>query len=257
MTKYLMVIAAYPDDRQSFFEEYMSPRNMEYCKIHGYKYKPFTPDMESPSGLRLSPFRGNMTWLKFKLVQDMMNNGELTYGDVLVHIDADMCLVRPEIEFPHNKDFTYAIDSGNTHCMGCYSIVINEWTQNLINLILSEERFARLNDKPSVHEAFGYVNSFWHEFREQASWYSLAGIKRHSNVPFALLPNHGWHSDRTDAVYSLEELYEHVEILPAKWNVTEFPGESDCRFNINKVEGEDVIIRHFAGGQRWRNTWFD
>jgi hypothetical protein len=29
-------------------------------------------------------------------------------------------------------------------------------------------------------------------------------------------------------------------------------GESNTDFNINKVRKEDVIIRHYAGGQQWR-----
>ena len=57
--------------------------------------------------------------------------------------------------------------------------------------------------------------------------------------------------------YSLEELYEHVEVLPTTWNVTELEGESSCEFLINKTPREDVIIRHFAGGQQWRKEWFD
>ena len=57
--------------------------------------------------------------------------------------------------------------------------------------------------------------------------------------------------------YSLDELNEHVEVLPTEWNVTELAGESSCEFLINKVKKEDVIIRHFAGGQQWRKEWFD
>jgi hypothetical protein len=247
--KHLLVFASYNDGRQDFFNKYMSPRNNEYCNIHNYAYHEITD--------KLQPFRGNLTWLKFTKVRDMINNRTLKAGDTLVHLDADMCLVKPEIEFLCNKSFTYSIDSGNSHCMGCYSIKINDWSKDMINLILDEDRYRLLNDKPSLHEAFGYTNCFWHEFREQASWYSLAGIKRHSDIPFILLPNFGWHSDPSDAVYSVEELDEHVEILQPKWNVTEMPGESDCRFNINRVDREDVIIRHFAGGQPWRKEWFD
>ena len=107
-------------------------------------------------------------------------------------------------------------------------------------------------------KGLGYINSFWHEFREQASWYSLAGIKRHSDEPFWNLPDYGWHSDKTEwTEYSLDELHEHVEVLPTEWNVTEMEGESNCQFLINEVSEKDVIIRHFAGGQQWRKEWFD
>ena len=115
-----------------------------------------------------------------------------------------------------------------------------------------------MNDILTIHEAFGTLSSFWHEFREQASWYSLAGIKRHSWEPFWNLSNFGWHSSKdTFTLYSLEDLYNNVEILPTIWNVTELEGESNCQFNINKTNKEDVIIRHFAGGQPWRKEWFE
>ena len=129
-------------------------------------------------------------------------------------------------------------------------------SKKMIDLILDEDRYKALNDRVTRHEAFGHYSSFWHEFREQASWYSLAGIKRHSWIPFSQLPDYGWHSDKNEfTYYSLDELKEHVEILPAEWNVTELEGETEGHFNINKSKKEDVIIRHFAGGQPWRIEW--
>ena len=86
----------------------------------------------------------------------------------------------------------------------------------------------------------------------------MAGIVPHSEESFWNLPNNGWHSDKTDmTLYSLDELNEHVEVLPTAWNVTEMEGESSCQYLINKVNREDVIIRHFAGGQQWRKEWFN
>lgn len=256
MKKYLMVIASYPDWRQEFFNDYMSPRNKKYCNAHNFEYIEYTDNM--------NPYRGNHTWLKFTKVRDLINDGILKDGDIITHLDADMCIVKLDEVYETKKSFSYAIDSGNTHCMGSYSIKINDWSRNLIDLILSEERFNILNNVVSTHERFGYKNSFWHEFREQASWYSLAGIKRHSDKSFWDYPNYGWHSDVTSTgevnewcEYSLEELNEHVEVLPTSWNVTEFENESSCEFLINKTPKEDVIIRHFSGGQQWRKEWFD
>jgi hypothetical protein len=57
--------------------------------------------------------------------------------------------------------------------------------------------------------------------------------------------------------YKEEELYENVEVFPTERNVTELKRESFCEFLINKIPKEDVIIRHFAGGQQWRKEWFD
>ena len=47
---------------------------------------------------------------------------------------------------------------------------------------------------------------FWQEFAEQASWYSLTGIKRHSNTSFFNLPNNGFIVQNEWTHYSLEDL---------------------------------------------------
>lgn len=252
MKKYLMVIADYPDQRQDFYHIHMSPRNKEYARKFGYEFLEYTDG--------LVPFRETSNkgknWLKFTFIQEMISTGFLKEGDVITHIDADMVISKNDVEFPCNKSYNYTIDSGNTHNTGLFSIRVNEWSTKMLDLILDQDRYDALNDVVSLHERFGFINSFWHDFREQASWYSLAGIKRHSDIPFYNLAHYGWHSDKNEwTVYSLEELYEHVEILPTCWNVTEMPGESWCEFNINQVERKDVIIRHFAGGQPWRDDY--
>ena len=102
------------------------------------------------------------------------------------------------------------------------------------------------------------TSSFWEIFREQASWYSLAGIQRHSWIPFSLMPHYGWHSGHTeDAMYSFEELYKNVEILDTNWNVTHIPEEDgEDQFYMLPTRKEDVIVRHFAGGRAWRKDYF-
>lgn len=250
MKKILLVFASYPDARQIFFDQYMSPRNKEYAKIHNFEYVEIKENIKK--------FRNNFTWLKFKYVLDLIENGDLNEGDIITHLDADMCIAKTKISYVTNKSFGYSIDSGNTHCMGSYSIKVNDWSKNLIKNILSEDRYNKLNNLVSKHERTGIVNSFWHDFREQASWYSLAGIKRHSDKSFWEIDNYGWHSDKNEfTLYSIEELYDNVEIFPTEWNVTEIKGESNCEYLINEVKTEDVFIRHFAGGQQWRKEWFN
>lgn len=244
MNKILFVIANYPDERQQFFEEHYSTRNQKFADMHGYKY------IVSKGG---ELFRNHPTWWKFTLVRDLIQSGEAKDGDKILHLDADMRIDNFEEDYPCDKSFSYSIDTGNTHCMGNYAININSWSKNMIDLLLSDERHAKLNDKLSRHDRFGYVNAFWHEFREQASWYSLAGIKRHSDTPFWNLPNFGFHSNLDeDTVYSLDHLNEHVQPLATEWNVTQVPGESNLDFYINKVDTSKIKIRHFAGGQQWR-----
>ena len=250
MNKYLIVISRYSDWRQDFFEKYFSPRNREYCEKWGFEY------IEIKNDVDLNLFRGNPTWWKFTIIKDFINSGKIKDGDIITHLDADMAIVDMEKEYVTSKSFSYSIDSGNTHCMGSYSIKVNEWSKNMINLILDEDRYEKLNNVVTQHPGLGHYSPFWHEFREQASWYSLAGIIRHSWKSFWDLPNYGWHSDKNEyTLYSLEDLYENVEILPTPWNVTEMFGETEGTFDINKTSPNDVIIRHFSGGQSWRKEW--
>jgi hypothetical protein len=251
MKKYLMVIASYPDWRQEFFEKYMSPRNREYCQIHGFEYIEITDKLE--------PVRGKVGWIKPFKVQELLRT-TLKDGDILTCLDADMAIVKTDMLYvpEEGKSFAYSIDSGNTHCMGSYSVRANDWTRRLFDLIVSDERYSSLHDHLTIHERFGSYSSFWEVFYDQASWYSLAGIKRHSDIPFWDLTDYGWHSDKNGwTIYSLGDLYKNVQLLPTEWNVTELPGESGCEFLINSVNPKNVIIRHFAGGQQWRREWFE
>lgn len=251
MKKYLMVISRYQDWRQEFFETYMSPRNKEYCEIHGFEYIEITE--------RIKPIRGKLGWIKAFKVKELLEN-QLEDGDILTCLDADMAIVNQDyIYIPEDgKSFAYSIDSGNTHCMGSYSIRANNWSRKLFNLITDDSRYEKLKNHQTLHERLKTYSSFWEMHYDQASWYSLAGIKRHSDIPFWDLPNNGWHTDVNEwTVYSLEELYENVQLLPTEWNVTEMEGESSCQYLINKANREDVIIRHFAAGQEWRKEWFN
>ncbi|BCV01075.1 hypothetical protein CM15mP35_04460 [bacterium] len=57
--------------------------------------------------------------------------------------------------------------------------------------------------------------------------------------------------------YSIKELKQNVHVFPSTYNVTELVGESACINYINKVSYNDVVIRHFAGGQKWRKEWLN
>jgi hypothetical protein len=241
MRKILFVIANYKDHRQEIFDSKISPRNAAYAKRHNFDY------MVSKGG---DLFRGNPTWWKFTLVKDLIDRGELKDGDKITHIDADMVFARMDLPYETSRSFSYAIDNGNTHCMGNYTMTINTWSRKLIDLILSEELWQKY--KSTRH---------WQEFREQACWYLLAGILQHSYRPFPDMANYGWHSYKTtDTHFSIEELKEHVEVRSCAWNLTLLDEELDRfsvrqnlgRYLINYSRKEDAIIRHFAGGQEWR-----
>lgn len=247
MKKHLLVIARYPDQRQEIFDNFISPKNKEYCHRHGIEYWPIDDRIELPL------YRHNPTWWKFSLLQRAIKNGSLKEGDLFIHWDADMVIVKPEFEYTTTKSFSYAIDNGNTHCMGNYCMRINEWTANLVDKILDEQFYQENKDK-----------KHWQEFREQAAWYSLCGIKTHSWESFLTLPNNGFHSDPLQPTfYTIDELEKHVEIKGPEWNTTLLSEEADNsvsqmleQYNINKSTKEATIIRHFAGGQPWREEYF-
>lgn len=243
MKKILFSVADYKDHRQSIFEDYYSPKNQQYADKWGYEYRVYKAQPE---------FRGNPTWWKFTLLQDMIKE-ELSEGDVVVNLDADMVIVDGSEDYYQGKSWTYAIDNGNSHCMGNYGIKINDWSATMIEKLMSEKRYRTYREHP-----------FWKEFREQCSWYFLAGIKRHSWIPFPNLPNYGFHSTLwDDEHYSLEELDEHVDIKSAEWNTTLLAEEAETQqeknlqtYNIVRSEKGKTKIRHWAGGQTWRTDEF-
>lgn len=247
MKKILFTIPRYNDMRQHIFVEKVSPRNKEYAERHGFKYVEVDFSADLPS------YRSHPSWYKMYVVSQLLDNKKVSNDDIITVLDADMYVVKtdkPYIPTP-GKSFTYTIDNGNTHCMGSFSMRVNDWTKNLIANILEENRYNRFIDHETFHEPSNGYSSFWRSHYEQASWYSCAGIKRHSWVPFLNLPNFGFHSAKdSDTLYTLDELLTNVELLPTAWNVTH-DYHSDDRFNINKVKDEDVIIRHFAGSQPW------
>lgn len=44
--------------------------------------------------------------------------------------------------------------------MGNFSLKINSWTRNLVDLILDDERYEKLKNHITEHEYFGFKNSF-------------------------------------------------------------------------------------------------
>lgn len=252
MKKILFVIARYNDYRQEIFDKIISPRNKLYCEKHGYKYVEIRNNHKLPLFSRNS----DVTWCKFTIVKELIDNNIVNDGDIITHLDADIYIYNLEKSLVSERSFTYAIDTGNTHCMGWYSLIINEWSKKMIYTLLDEKRHDKMSSEFVYHDGLNSNFSYMYQGKEQGAWYVMAGIKCHSNTPFNQLPNNGWHSYVTDnTVYSLEELYENVEIFPLEYNITELEGESDCRWNIYKWTRpkNEVVLRHFAGGQNWNN----
>ena len=245
MKKIFLVIANYSDDRQDFFDKKISPINKRYCDKHEFDYV-------VSSGIDTG--RESPIWQKFFSVRQFLNEERLSDGDKITVLDADMVFVSDHESYETKKSFSYAIDNGNTHCMGNYTITINKWSRRMIDLVLDEERYQKYKDR-----------EIWGRWAEQASWYFLCGIKEHSWTPFFELPDYGWHSNENIyPTFSIEELYENIEIRSSACNTTLLEEESDDpvsrslqRYNIVKSKKEDTIIRHFAGGQPWREEYFN
>jgi len=248
MSKYLMCVASYSNQKlQDHFETLHSPRNQEYCDYHGIKYIPITDFSTIPEYCR----QRHIYWYRHFLIKHWINEGFFKDGDIVSHIDADVCIVNGSWPFepPPGKSFTYAMDSCNTHCMGAFSYRITDWTKQMLTNLLDEARYQKFKDLP-----------FWQIFQDQACWYSLAGVKNtfaDINQPAWDPKKHlGWNSTtESDPVYSLEELYENVHILPVEWNVTSWNGSSPYyRFPTKTRNRRDVIFRHF-GGATWERSW--
>jgi hypothetical protein len=248
--KYLFIVACYPEGHPNLkiFDEIISPQNQKYCNKHGFKYivlrKEHLP----------TPYRNDYTWNKIYTIKDLLDKEKLVDGDIIINQDVDMVWHNSDYSFEpsENKSLKIAIDSGNTFCHGAIGFRINEWTRCFINNVLDENRYQRLVQHNTIHEGFPnrLPTSHVMEFREQAMFYKLFGIKRHSQIPFMDLPNNGIHSDVTfDTIYSVDDFNKNVELVSPNYNVTIWPGEtSDLQFYINKLDKkEDVYLRHFTG----------
>ena len=141
MKKVLLVIANYSDHRQEIFDEKISPITKRYCDKHGFNYL-------VSDGVETG--RDNPIWQKFFYVKSLLSNGELTDGDKVTVLDADMVFAKDDKPYETDKSFSYAIDNGNTHCMGNYTITLNDWSRHMIDLMLNEERYQKYKEERQV-----------------------------------------------------------------------------------------------------------
>tara|TARA_A100001015_G_scaffold99427_1_gene110451 strand:+ start:689 stop:1423 length:735 start_codon:yes stop_codon:yes gene_type:complete len=240
MKTVLLCFAAYTGEKKVFFEKYTEPRFKKYAEYHGWELK-IVKDYNKYELNRQHP-----TWMSWLIIKEMLDNKELGDGDNIMSIDADVCVYDITKQFITSKSFGYAIDSCNTHCMGAYTLKINSWSRKLVSAMLNDEMYLKLKDTPT-----------WKMWNDQAAWYTIAGIKRHSWQPFLELENNGWHSNKTeDTKLTVDELYEHVELFPVVWNVTHVAGEGFNEYFINPSHRKNTVFRHFAGGPSWDKSYF-
>jgi hypothetical protein len=239
MKKVFVCYANYTGEKKEFFDTLTENNFREYCVRNNIEF--YMIKDRSKHSIDRHP-----TWMSWKIIDDLIDSGYLVDGDKVFSLDADTCIVDMNADLTSKKSFSYAIDSCNTHCMGFYTISIDDWSKKLVKNVLNEDMYARLKDAP-----------IWKMWNDQAGVYELFGIKRHSWEPFALLENQGWHSAVSpDTKYEIADLIEHVEILPTEYNVTHVAGEGFNEYFINPTQGKDTIIRHFAGGPSWDAKYF-
>lgn len=245
MKHLLFQIAEYHDYRQQVYNNILSPRHKQYCDLHDIEYRSF---LKKPDTGRPNPI-----WGKLFKMRELMK--DLQEDDVITVLDADMMIVDLNINLvpEDGKSMCYAIDNGNTHCQGLYSYRINDWSRKVVDRLLDETRYQKFGHFPE-----------WNEWAEQASWYFLTGVPRHSWTPFWLMPNFGFHNHDygDDLRLTLDEIFDNVQLLPAEYNTTILEEEQEGaasslqRYRINSSRREDTKLRHWAGGQRWSPEWY-
>jgi hypothetical protein len=248
--------------RYNIFKQFNSERNKNYCFKHGYEY--FEVDetvfkipqiFSVPNNVYPFTALNNNHFARWLFFKKLIDEGYIKEGDLIRHHDADVFICNMEQEMPYEKNFTYAIDSGNTHCFGAFNLKVSEFSNKLMNLILDENRFNEITTKTFFNEHDNREEFFYRS--DQNAYYLAAGIKGHSWAPFTRLPNCGLHSFNTPYVaFELQELYNNIHILPVEWNVThllEETGRNGQRdmYDMNTTTRDKTILRHFAGGQPW------
>jgi hypothetical protein len=248
MKKILFVISQYTDYRQDIFNNIISPNNKKYCEKHGFKYIVIGNDNKITT-----PFRNNLTWEKIYIIKKLIDDLKIKNDDIIINQDADMIWYNTDYSFEpeKNKNFSISIDSGNTFCFGSFGVRINDWSKKLISNILDDNLWN--NTLPLLYKDESFPEkplfSFANLFREQAMFYYLFGIKKHSWEPFKNMDNLGIHSDVTKFTkFSLDEANKNLDIKPTNFNVTCWENESDLTYYINKLNNKsDVYLRHFTG----------
>ena len=93
--KFLIVTSNFDNWKQDFFIKYMSPRNRAYAEMHDFEYMEFLNVKEK--------YRDHPTWLKFKLIQNLLDSAKIVDGDYVTQVDADMCIGDQSFDYVTNN----------------------------------------------------------------------------------------------------------------------------------------------------------
>ena len=220
------------DYRYEIFNNQIKDRNQKYCDYHGIEYMHIT---------ETKLFRNCYSWTRFKIGRDLMD--QLNEGDILLNIDADMCIVNGKNSFETKKQFTYSIDTGNSHCLGLWSVKVSDWSKKFFDDLLSENLYEKYKD-----------DEFIKTFKEQAMFYYISGIVKHSDYCFLKKESFGYNElDYETTLYTKEELLANIEILPSNWNVSYIKNQ---RFYICENDEEVLHICSLFILKKIRNSSF-
>jgi hypothetical protein len=255
MKKYFLTCAFFPKESEKYklFYQYSKPRIQEFCKLHGFKHLDVNLDnFQLPSIFKQIPSYSviNYQFARWYVIDSCIKENLLKDDDIVNYTDTDVYIVQPKVLLQTNKSYSYAIDSGNTHCTGIFSLKINDFTKKLISSILSQERYDNLKDYLLYNEDAKVNLPFY--YNDQQAYYHVAGIKPHSSVSFLEMPDYGFHSYKTDhTIFTVEELLQNVELLGPEWNTTHLVEETGDNgkpnyYDIVRTTKDKVINRHFA-----------
>jgi len=238
MKKILFCVGVFDDKdyRYEIFNNQIKKRNEDYCLYHGFEYLHIT---------EIPIFRDHYSWSRIKLANELIS--QMGDGDILANIDADMCIVDGKEPFITKKSFAYSIDTGNSHCLGNWTLRVNHWSRNLLHNLIDDKIYNLISDSELV--------KMW---KEQGILYHIFGIKNPLTDDSHFLcdinkMNYAYmEQDYGFRLYEISELIENIEVLSSDWNVPYLPGD---RYFICKHDS--LIIRHWSGGQIWDKNLYN
>lgn len=190
----------------SDFQRFTSPRFKEYAEYHGFEYHEITKYESIPN-------HPQPHWIKIDYVLKLLET--LNPGDLIAWIDADVAIVRGDIQLNTSKSLAFAKDSWSVINTGVWVAKVNEFSKRFFTAV------------------FNRTDCDNHKWQD-----NLAVLKVIEEL-------------------SLEEIEEHIEILPNCLNVTVVKGElPQYDQHLDNPCLEAIRFRHFAGGQPWFEKYF-
>ncbi|AFZ20696.1 hypothetical protein [Allocoleopsis franciscana] len=102
-----------------------SPRFKQYAEYHGFEYCEIT---EYTAVTHRDP-----KWIKIHYILQLLD--ELNSGDLISFLDADIAVVRGDIELTTNKSIAFAVDSGGTVNTGVLVVRVTQFSKQFFEAV--------------------------------------------------------------------------------------------------------------------------